>query len=155
MQAATINREKLAASYYRVFIDSVKLFFVNVFLYVLFLEGYVMIFMIQRRFSIDLPFAEAFFTWVATFMILVVWIAMASLLHRRTLPLPRLFIRTLIAELPFILLLCILWLRAPYNYYEPTINNLLLVFTGYMLLFPLVITIAYRHSQAMVKNKKT
>lgn len=152
--AMLLPNQRMLASYYRVFIDSAKLFFINVFLYTLFLEGYILLVLVQERFTVELPFVEMFYTWIATFFILVVWIVMASLLHRRTLPLDRLVVRTVFAELPFIVLIVILWIAAPYDLYPTAFLNLLVVFTAYMLLFPIVVAVAYRHSQAMAVMRR-
>lgn len=137
--------------WYPLLMDSVKLFFLNVFLYSFFLEMYILSFLLEQRFSIELSFASVFVSGVFTFIALTIWINVAHVWYQWIKSERELVTRAVISELPFILLLIIfflLWLGVRATITTSVhITNLFLLFAAYFIAFPGVMAMAKSHRE--------
>jgi len=128
--------------------DSVKLFFLNVFLYTLLLEAYLFLFLIQERNHLELPFITLFLSGVFTFAAVTVWINAAQVWHTALKSERRVLSRVLLSEAPFaLLLLIILTFRWGTQTMSADSIVLMILFIGHLILFPLVMIMAKAHHE--------
>lgn len=133
--------------------DSVKLFFLNVFIYVLFLETYVLAFLLQRRFGVELPFLALFVSGVYTFIAITIWINVAHVWYTKIRSERRMLIRALCSELPFGILLAIFLLLWNSTTRAGSVSSdlaiFLILFGGYLFLFPAIMLTAKSHREKL------
>ncbi len=138
---------------YSVLIDSAKLFFVNVFMYTIFLESYIFAFLFQRRFGIELPFISLFIAGVFTFVAVTVWINLARFWYLKIRSVQAMLIRGLCSEIPFVMLILIIVISS-YTTTQPfgnisDANDLLIAFVGYLVIFPLIMIMTKSHTEKL------
>ncbi|MBI4091085.1 MAG: hypothetical protein HY422_03600 [Candidatus Komeilibacteria bacterium] len=141
----------MTTRWYPILMDSVKLFFLNVFLYAFFLEIYILSFLLEERFGVELSFASVFVSGVFTFIALSVWINVAHVWYQWITSERELALRAVLSEIPFILLLLIfylVWQGVPSSAdAHAQITSLFLLFVAYFIAFPAVIVMAKTHRE--------
>ena len=130
---------------YYFLMDSVKLFFLNVFMYVVFLELYVFIYLLQGKLLLALPHFTIFYVWMVSFVAIIIWINIASVGYRELSDPHELYMRAIVSESPFLLLLAIVWLTSLVYMVPSDFLILSGLFTAYMVMFPLILVAARRH----------
>lgn len=136
---------------YSILIDSAKLFFINVFIYTIFLESYIFALLFQRRYGVELPFVTLFIAGIFTFIAVTVWINLARVWYQKLKSIRAMLIRAACSEVPFVLLLGII-LASSIMAKEPFGNvsdaqDLLVAFAGYLIIFPLVMAMTKSHAE--------
>ncbi len=137
----------MSSNFFKVLLDSVKLFFINVFIYSIFLEGYLFIALIQDRFNVVLPFVEILYIGVATLLLIVIWMNVARVWYPKIRPMSMLIVRAICSELPFVMLLAMLWFVAFFDPQMLQIFDIMLFFSVYMVLFPVIIAVTKSHTE--------
>ena len=133
---------------YRILLDSVRLFILNVFLTVLFLEFYVLSFLSQEAFAIRLPFFGIFLAGIAVFVMIIVWLTVAKVMYKKIRLPGAVLARALLSEVPFVLLLAIFWLLTAFHRMADSadVRGLLGMLVVIVILFPLIMVGAKGHS---------
>lgn len=132
---------------FRIVMDGVKLFFVNVFLFVVFYESYIIIMLIQDGLHIRLPMMEFFLTGCATFISIIVWMNISYLWFNQADDFLTIFQRVALAELPFIALLGFTWFVSAYYYVTPGYASVLGTLGWFLLLHPFAMYAGYIHGK--------
>src|SRR3989344_805366 len=134
--------------YYRLIMDSMKLFMLNIFMYLLLLEAYLFLYLLQQRYGVELPFITLFLGGVFTFFAVTVWFNAAQVWHAALKTGHRVLMRAIISELPIALLLLIIFMirldMGPQSMSWDS-QTLFILFTGYLFLFPLVMSMTKSH----------
>ncbi len=136
---------------YLILIDSAKLFFINVFMYTIFLESYIFAILFQRRFQVELPFISLFIAGIFTFIAVTVWINLARFWYIKIKSIRAMLIRSLWSEVPFGMLILIILLSTvatiqPFGNISEA-KDLLVAFIGYLIIFPLIMVMTKSHTE--------
>jgi len=141
---------------YALFIDSTKLFFMNVFIYVLFLEAYIVGALAQGRFRIELPFLTIFISGAFIFIAITIWMNVANVWYQRIKDAQSMLLRALTSELPFIALLMIVylvWAADPGLFRgKPDGFFLMMLFVVLTVAFPVVMVVTKSHKESLNKR---
>lgn len=128
--------------------DSVRLFYVNLFMYAIFLETYVVGYFFQQDYGHALPYLSLIIMGVFTFLIVMVWMNVAHVWYLTTKMAQDMLLRSLISELPFVVLLFLVWvttMRMPGAYAD--MRGLIYLFWWYMVTFPAIMVLAKSHKE--------
>lgn len=143
---------------YEFIMAAIKLFFLNVFVYTIFFETYVFGALLQKNFHLELPFFLFFISGFFSFILITIWFNVATIWHRRIKSNERLMSLALVSELPFIILILILWMilyvRGAPPGLLPDLYSLLILFGSYMILFPIITALSPVHHKKVSKIKR-
>ena len=143
-------------AFYEILMDSIRLFFLNIFIYAIFLESYIVGFMLQTRYGIELPFVTMFVSGIFSFLAISIWLNVSHVwYHKRVKRSYDMMLRAVVSEIPFIILLFIFWaltLVRPAGPYDGEFRELLLLFSLYMVLFPTITFLAKSHKDSLEKK---
>jgi|SRR3989338_5761930 len=144
-------------AFYEILMDSIRLFFLNIFIYAIFLESYVVGFMLQTQYGIELPFITMFVSGIFSFIAISVWLNVSHVwYHKRVKRAYDMMIRAVVSEIPFIILLLIFWTLTfvrPAGPYDGELWELLSLFSVYMVLFPVITFLAKSHGDTLEEKK--
>lgn len=130
--------------YHHVLMDVSKFFFVNAVMYVVFMQIYLIAYSVQKTYALELPFFDVFFAGVTLFVALVVWLSVSSVWQSKSSK-PRAMAQlAFFAEIPFVVLVGLLWFVV-LSVKDSNLFSIVLLFTGYLILFPGVMFIAQEH----------
>lgn len=130
---------------YRLLMDSIKLFFINVFIFIILLEVYTLGILVRFRLNVELPFYGIFIAGIGFFIIIPIWMNIGFALQERIQSAKRLFIRVLISELPFALLIIILWALLLLDTSKGYLLYILVFGIVLLVLYPVVVLSAPSH----------
>jgi hypothetical protein len=131
--------------FYRLIMDSIKLFFVNVFMLAIFLEVYVIIVLMRENLNLELPFFEYLFVGLGIFIALIIWINIAGVWYQKKISRAEMLQRSLISEIPFIVLLIIFWILAVMNGRTSEMSGTVTLFAVFIVLFPTAMVLMKSH----------
>ena len=144
-------------AFYEILMDSIRLFFLNIFIYAIFLESYIVGIMLQTRYGIELPYVTMFVSGIFSFIAISIWLNVSHVwYHKRVKRAYDMVIRAGVSEVPFVILLLIFWVLAytgPVNVYDGELRELLVLFSAYMVLFPVITFLAKSHKDTLDERK--
>lgn len=141
-------------SMYRILMDSIKLFFVNVFLFVIVFEGYVLLVLVQEKLNSGMPFFGIFYLGVVTFMGIIFWMNISNVWLQKVKSHTAMMMRVFYSEVPFVMLVLILWVLNDVSNIKIIGESYVLSMFWFILLYPIVMYTARFHTANFEPQKK-
>lgn len=127
--------------------DSIKLFFVNVFLFVVFYQAYIIFMLVQDGFHISLPHMEYFLIGLATFVSLIVWMNISYLWFYDIDKFSNILARVMLAEIPFVILWITILLVSRGHSLTIAYHQVLMTMGWFLLLYPFAMYAGFLHGK--------
>ena len=141
-------------SLYRILMDSIKLFFINVFIFIIFIEGYVLLILAQSKLNSELPFIGLFYAGMTTFLGIIFWMNISHVWLGKVKSHAAMIVRVIYSEIPFIMLMFILWGMNEASNLQVVEKSYIASLLWFIILYPLVMYTARFHTHVFDEYRK-